>query len=205
MIIYIRYYYLTFLRILVLWALALLAVLFVGIIINIMKDTFPLFRYSMAVVTVLYLALSFAHPDYIIARVNVSNASHSPAWLQLEQGGNQVSQEHMENSSQKEVLEGSFFLTSKPYQDYLYLSELSADAAPVLVPYLEELGYEMEAFYAENAVSYARDMGINGSIADADVFGYYWMRDMQRTTENFSIRTYNVSRHMALSAFRHQR
>ena len=206
MIIYIRYYYLTFLRILVLWALALLAVLFVGVVINIMKDAFPFFRYSVAVVTVLYLALSFAHPDYIIARVNVANASHSPAWLQMEQGGNQVSQEHMENSSQKEVLEGSFFLTSRPYQDYLYLRELSADAAPVLVPYLEELGYEMEAFYAENAVSYARDKGIiGGSIADVDAFGYYWMRNMQHATENFSIRTYNVSRHMALSAFRHQR
>ena len=68
MVIYIRYYYLTYLRILVLWGLALLALLFVGVVVQILKEDFPLFRYHMAVVAVLYLALSFAHPDYIIAR-----------------------------------------------------------------------------------------------------------------------------------------
>ncbi len=205
MIIYIRYYYLTFLRILVLWSLALLAVLFVGVVINIMKDTFPLFRYSVAVVAVLYLALSFAHPDYIIARVNVANASHDIALLQSNGGRSQVSQEHMENGSQKEVLEGSFFLTSMPYQDYSYLRDLSADAAPVLIPYLEELGYQMEAFYEESAVAYAIDKGICGGYSDVDGFGYYWMRHMQQDTENFGIRTYNISRHMALNAFRQRR
>ena len=47
MIIYIRYYYMTFLRIFVLWSLALLTVLFVGVIIHILKEGFPLFSYSM--------------------------------------------------------------------------------------------------------------------------------------------------------------
>ncbi len=205
MIIYIRYYYLTFLRILVLWSLALLAVLLAGVVINIMKETFPLFRYSVAVVAVMYLALSFAHPDYIIARVNVANAFHSNTFMQSGNGRNRVSPDAVEGGSQKDVLEGSFFLTSMPYQDYFYLRGLSADAAPVLIPYLKELGYDMEAFYAKNAVVYAKDKEICGGVSEVDGFGYYWMRHMQEDTENFGIRTYNISRHMALEAFRRQR
>ena len=38
------------------------------------RESFPLFRYGVVMVTVLYLALSFSHPDYIIARVNIANA-----------------------------------------------------------------------------------------------------------------------------------
>ena len=52
MIIYIQYYYLTFLRILVLWSLLVLFFIFTGVIIYIYKENFPLFRYSMVVVTV---------------------------------------------------------------------------------------------------------------------------------------------------------
>lgn len=170
MIMYIRYYYLTYLRILVLWGLALLALLFAGVVVQILRENFPLFRYHMAVVAVLYLALSFAHPDYIIARVNLANAP------------------------------GNFFLATEPYQDYYYLRGLSADAAPVLVPYLRELDYQMEAFEAEDAVDYAvqHDLWEEGSRSGQIGFGYYWMRRLQQSTENFGVRTYNVSRHMAL-------
>ena len=47
MIIYIRYYYLTFLRIFVLWMLAVLFVMFIGVLINIYRESFPLFRYGV--------------------------------------------------------------------------------------------------------------------------------------------------------------
>lgn len=72
MILYIQQYHLTFLRILVLWGLAVLTVLFVGVIIQMYREHFSLFRYSMVVVTVFYLVLSFSHPDYLIARYNVA-------------------------------------------------------------------------------------------------------------------------------------
>ena len=202
MIIYIRYYYLTYLRILVLWALALLTLLFAGVVVQIFREDFPLFRYHVAVVAVLYLALSFAHPDYIIARVNLANASVS------------------EDSDQKKVTQasdaesrsdiwgggaqgGGFFLAAEPYQDYYYLRGLSADAAPVLVPYLEKLGYRMEAFAAEDAVEYAveHELWEEGGYSGQIGFGYYWMRRLQRNTENFGLRTYNVSRHEALLFF----
>lgn len=52
--------------------MALLAVLFAGVTVSIFKKEFPLFRYSMAAVAVLYLGLSFARPDLIIAKVNLA-------------------------------------------------------------------------------------------------------------------------------------
>lgn len=178
MVIYIRFYYLTFLRILVLWALALLAVLFLGILVNIHAEKFPLFRYSMAVVTVFYLGLSFSHPDYVIARVNIANTeADSRQWWVDE--------------------------SVEPYHDFSYLSRLNADAAPVLVPYLESLGYDLTAFERESAVDYIRDQrrGSDDSYLhryDVEDFGYWWMENLQRRTENFGIRTFNLSRYHAL-------
>lgn len=171
MVMYIKSYYLTFLRVLVLWALALLAVLFVGVLINIFRAGFPLFRYSVAVVTVLYLILSFAHPDYIIARVNVANTAVT------------------ENGEK-----------SAAYHDYWYLSRLCADAAPVLVPYLEEQGYAMEVWTAEETPrEYSRriNSGLGGTDRE-DTFGYTWMERMQEQTKDFGVRTFNVSRYRML-------
>ncbi len=174
MIIYIRYYYMTFQRILVLWALALLFVLFVGVVINIFQPKFPLFSYSMTVVTLLYLALSFSHPDYIIARINVANAPHDTA-----------------------VWEGNdFFESEEPYHDYAYLGTLSADAAPVLLPYLAELGYDLDIFYDDlSQFTQGKD---RAQVFEPEGFGYYYLRRLQKSTEDFGIRTYNVSRHIAL-------
>lgn len=182
MIIYIRFYYLTFLRILVLWALALLAVLFLGILVNIYAERFPLFRYSMAVVTVFYLALSFAHPDYIIARVNIANT--------------------VEDSRQWWVDE-----SVEPYHDFSYLSRLSADAAPVLVPYMESVGYDFAAFESESALTYAREQRSNSESRylrrqTMEDFGYWWIENLQGRTENFGIRTFNLSRYYAMQLLR---
>lgn len=207
MIIYIRYYYLTYLRILVLWGLALLALLFVGVVIQILKEDFPLFRYHVAVVAVLYLALSFAHPDYIIAKVNLANASVNENSAQA--GEQEETTKVSDKESRSDIFGGetdggSFFLAKEPYQDFYYLRGLSADAAPALVPYLQELGYQMEAFEAEDAVTYAvqHELWEEGSRSGQIGFGYYWMRRLQQSTENFGIRTYNVSRHIALQSMR---
>ena len=119
MLMYISYYYLTYLRVLVLWGLLVLTVLFVGVIIYIFREGFPLFRYSMAVVTVLYITLAFARPDYIIAQVNVSAITGQ-----------------------------SDFFRTEEFNDYHYLSWLCADSAPVIVPYLKESGYDLEQYYS---------------------------------------------------------
>lgn len=168
MIIYIQYYYVTFLRILVLWGLTLLFFLFVGVIIGIFKEQFPLFGYSVAVVTVLYLALSFVHPDYMIARINVGNA-------------------HRGSAQEAAVVENAFF-QSGPYRDYAYLGGLSADAAPVLVPYFKELGYDTNVIYGRDA---ARN-------AAQDRFAREYLSKLRQVTKNLSWRTFNISRYMAL-------
>ena len=73
MILYIETYQLTFLRLLVLWALALIGVLLTGCVITIYRKNFPLFSYMTAAVTVFYLVFSLAKPDYQIANYNLSH------------------------------------------------------------------------------------------------------------------------------------
>lgn len=71
MVLYIRAYQLTFLRVLVLWSLALIAVLLVGVLLQIWKKDFPLFSYGLVVVCGCYLMLSFGRADYFIAWYNL--------------------------------------------------------------------------------------------------------------------------------------
>lgn len=73
MIMYINKYNLTFRRMQVLWSLAVIFLLMTGVTIFIYFKEFPLFIYGIAVVTVFYIALSFSHPDYWIARYNLTH------------------------------------------------------------------------------------------------------------------------------------
>ena len=77
MIMYIDRYNLTFRRIQVLWTLAVIFLLMTGVTIFIYYKNFPLFAYGMAVVTVFYIALSFSHPDYWIARYNLIHEEYT--------------------------------------------------------------------------------------------------------------------------------
>ena len=63
------------------------------------------FRYCVTIVTVFYILLAFAKPDYWIARYNMQFVDFTA-----------VSEEPAEDS----------------YRDFYYLSHLSADAAPIL-------------------------------------------------------------------------
>lgn len=83
MLLYIRTYQLTFLRVLVLIVLGTLALLLGGVIILILKPGFRLFRYSMIVVSVVYLFFSFSHVDYFIASYNLSQADENMDWWYL--------------------------------------------------------------------------------------------------------------------------
>lgn len=75
MILYIDTYALTFLRLFVLWSLAVIFLLMAGVTAFIFYGRFPLFRYGIAVVTICYLALSFFRPDSFIARYNLENGA----------------------------------------------------------------------------------------------------------------------------------
>ena len=62
---------------LTLWFLAVLMVIFFGVIYSIFKKDFMLFRYITAVVSVCYILFSFSRPDAMIARYNIQNAQET--------------------------------------------------------------------------------------------------------------------------------
>lgn len=77
MIMYVREYNLTFLRILVLWFLIVLALIMMGMVISIYKKRFPLFHYIVAVVGVMYIGFSYSRPDVIVAKYDISQWKES--------------------------------------------------------------------------------------------------------------------------------
>ncbi len=169
MIIYIQYYYLTFLRILVLWSLVVLFLIFAGVIGYIVKENFPLFRYSMVVVTCLYLCLSFSHPDYWIAKVNVEGMQQ----------------------------DRSEFFLGKAYHDYSYLATLNADAAPVLLELWEEQNVDLNYYYTLHYYTFEQDAErdvVSGPYAYS--YGYDWLETMHYRIGDMSFREFNVSRFM---------
>lgn len=77
MMMYVEAYQMTFLRILVLWFLALLAVLLSGVTYYIYKRSFPLYRFGFTAVMAAYLILSLARPDSLVANYNISQGVES--------------------------------------------------------------------------------------------------------------------------------
>lgn len=164
MMIYIMYYYLTFLRIFVLWSLVVLFLMFVGVIAYIVKENFPLFRYSVVIVTCLYIALSFSHPDYWIAKVNLDSTKATR----------------------------SEFFRGAAYEDYYLLSTLSADAAPVMIEWMEEEGYSLRDY----------EIGYNRYPATSNAMNHeyeasLYLRRIREDCTNVRIRNFNVSRFVA--------
>lgn len=179
MIIYIQYYYLTFLRILVLWSLAVLFLLFVGVILYIFKESFPLFRYSMVIVTCLYLCLSFSHPDYLIAKVNIAGSQETR----------------------------SDFFKGSEYEDFYFLSKLNADAAPVMLEWMEEGGCDLKYYYSEGEASTSGyqelEYELNNRYTYEDAehyqYGYRYLEHLQERIGDIKLRSFNVSRYVAES------
>ena len=75
MMLYVGEYDLTFLRVLVLWFLAVLMVIFFGVIYSIFRRQFRLFRYIMAVISGMYIGFSLLRPDGLIAEYNIANTN----------------------------------------------------------------------------------------------------------------------------------
>ncbi len=84
MILYIQVYYLTFLRVFVLWALFIIFLLMTGALVMIYKEDIPFVKYCLITVTSLYLLFSFAHPDYWIARYNFNQMDFNDPYYIIE-------------------------------------------------------------------------------------------------------------------------
>lgn len=73
MALYVSVYHLTTQRVLVFWALAVLAFIMTGVIISIYNKKFKLITYAICVAVCGYLVLSFSQPGYWIAKYNVTH------------------------------------------------------------------------------------------------------------------------------------
>lgn len=173
MLMYINRYNLTFLRIFVLWSLAVIFLLMAGVTIFIYLNRFPLFTYSMVIVTVFYIGLSFAHPDYWIARYNLD-----PTHL-----------DYLDNYDTND---------SKKY-----LSRLSADAAPVLLdkgknPYLPEgFDYTTANEIVQNRDDVTRDYDEEYSVTQELAWIHRYCAKIEELSEDMYIRNFNFSVHTA--------
>ena len=83
MILYIREYQLTFLRVFVLWDLLLIFLIMTGIIIAIHKETFPLLKYLLMCTISWFLMFSFSHPDSYIAAYNMKATTEEAYGMDL--------------------------------------------------------------------------------------------------------------------------
>lgn len=73
MVLYVKAYNLTILRVFVFWALIVIGIFLLGMMIKIVNERFPLFTYGLYVFCVCFLILSFSRPDYQVAKYNVAN------------------------------------------------------------------------------------------------------------------------------------
>lgn len=176
MILYIRTYHLSFLRVLVLWFLAMLVVLMAGVVTAVQRREFDLFRYCMVVVTAFYLVFSFARPDVLVAEYNVA------------QMGEDIS-----------------------YEDLEYLASLSLDAAPTLSRYQFEHEdcvriegeYNREYDYYEPTAVWDYDEKNGREFVKQGCRRCLLNRafhHVEKYTKGMDIRTFHVSKYLALRA-----
>ncbi len=180
MLLYISVYYLTFLRVFVLWALCVIALLMTGVICKTLSGRFPLFQYGLAVVTCCYLILSFAHVDYWVADMNISHMKVTEEDTAL-------------RSWQMENPEGV-------YTDTWYLNGLSADAAPAIVTKEHVARYRAQKAAEEELKE--RDLDVFGEeyqqlynkITEKRPWYYDYMEREYERAEEMNFRTWNFSR-----------
>lgn len=74
-LLYIKRYQLTTLRLFVLIALVVLTLWMLGVMLYIVNKSFPMFQYGTIVLCIIYVLFSFSKPDYIIANYAFTHAS----------------------------------------------------------------------------------------------------------------------------------
>ena len=119
MFLYIQAYQLTRLRVLVLFALLVLAVLFAGVIRSIYQERFSLFRYSVAVVTVLYLVLSFSHMDAWIASYNIAHDQTSYLYELSTDASGPMLKAAKEGTAEAEMTRGYFSMNEYRQEEHM--------------------------------------------------------------------------------------
>ena len=83
MLLYISAYGLTFLRVFVLWTLFVMVLILIGTLTLIFRSQFPFVKYTLAVVVIPFLLLTFSRPDAGIARYNLETGQDNWYLYQL--------------------------------------------------------------------------------------------------------------------------
>ena len=175
MFMYIDVYYLTRKRVLVLWGLSLIAVLLIGVVIQIFRRKFPLLRYGMIVCALFYLVLSFGRMDYIIAKYNT---------------------EHIIPDADKAVKIND--LNADQLNSLAYLTTLSADAAPIIVNYATAQDDSSNLLYVPLfKTSDAPSTNLKLYIAPEKTDWIYDYKFSIKDVREDSIRRWNLSRYAA--------
>ena len=73
MALYVGEYHLTYLRVLVLWFLVVLAVMMAGVVVLIFKNEFPLFTYCLVTISLFFVGFSLLRPERVVAEYNVKH------------------------------------------------------------------------------------------------------------------------------------
>ncbi|WP_158589556.1 DUF4153 domain-containing protein [Butyrivibrio sp. CB08] len=71
MVLYIEVYHLTFMRIFVLWFLAVLCFFLAFLIISLYARKFPVFKACMVVITIAFIAFTYCNPEYQVAKYDL--------------------------------------------------------------------------------------------------------------------------------------
>lgn len=151
MYLYICQYSLTFLRLMVLWTLLVMAVVFAGTMIAVWKPDFGLLRFWMLSVVFLYLIPAFCRPDYWIASYNIARYNIARDNISSEANAAAFSDTQPDPDDSLPTA-----------TDYSYLRGLSADAAPVLLGQKDLTGDAVlwVHAYREDMLRETKDLGI---------------------------------------------
>lgn len=176
MVLYIQTYHLSFLRVLVLWFLALLVVLMAGVVLSVLRGKFGLFRYCMAVTAVFYLVFSFGRVDVLVAEYNVA------------QMGEDISYEDLE------------YLTSLSLDVVPILSRYDIPHKDCI---RDEGSYVKEYDYYTPTAIWDYDMGLGRLVVQGGCRRCQLNQAFHRVlklTDNISLRNFNVSEYTAREA-----
>ncbi len=180
MFMYIEMYNLTFLRIFVLWALAVIFLLMTGVTVYIYFQRFPLFFYSVAVTTVFYIGFSFAHPDYWIASYNLG-----PSHVYQQDGDMRYSYRYLAGLS----ADAAPIILSAEKNPYLQISPETME---------EYASLEKQYGYGSKDFSYDKYYDLQEQIVDViqdenDRRIYYYYKNIYNASEDMHIRNFNFS------------
>ncbi len=168
MIMYIKEYDLTYLRILVFLALLLIAVEMAGVVISIYRDKFPMVRYTVFIVGIIWIVFSFCRPGYMIAKYNISRIEERAVVGEEKD----MAADGLDNR-ELVIQEG----------DLQYLTSLGDDAAPALYEFAEKVAEDEKLSFEDSD--------------NVDILSDYFRDIREEWKENDNVRGFNFARYQA--------